>query len=177
MSIFSIFSGSLRAKKVSTCVSGMTTGIVNFLIQSGLELRLPDTALIFQDVYACCLFMSFRPSESEEARGATILASQSLLKDYLLDLLGTGHSDAELRPGIEEILNGLQDHSSGWTRELMSEHQELNGHSVRDWIPAVTAKLNAHIEYILSEESQRVPIGLLDEICIQAESCVKVLKP
>jgi hypothetical protein len=151
-----LFKGIRRGNKLADESAGLCKDIVNWLLERGVQIRLPDTAVILRESY--CLFaLSMLRIERDDITHAMLFQSQDILKDWLCDVFSKAAENIDHKNSVNELMSTFTPRYKEWAEELMDINQELLGKNMSVWRPAAIDQFVYHVRWYLSEKNYDLP--------------------
>lgn len=137
--------GILGGNKLAKQSASMCMNIVNYLIQNGYDVRMPDTASILKECYAICHFSMIKQNEKPETLGSRVLQAQEILKDWLIKVFKSSYPNYEYSSAVDDVMKSLPEYSDKWIAGLLEEHPELKTQPLIEWMPSAASHFAMNI--------------------------------
>ena len=177
MGFLEYLGGASASRKLSKSIGYMTQGIVNYLLQNGVQLQLPHTAEVFRDAYCYCVFISSKPRKKQYYYGGVMQTCNKYLFDWLIDVFQHQDRSFDFRNSVQALIDTLPSHFKTWMEELGTDNPSFIGKPLADWIPVATKKLIDNITSRLVEDFPDLPEEFPSTITALAERCVRKIGP
>lgn len=172
--MFGNIAGILKGNKLADASARICQDVVNFLIRSGIELKLPNTAYILRESYCLCTFAMMNPNSSVTHKGAMAEQAKDILKDWLIDVFKNSSPEYDYEEGVEAEISELIPQFADWAEELHESHPELHGTPIRGWIQAAISQFITHVESYISEKHEHVPTNFSELLLTTATNSLRV---
>ncbi len=129
----------IRGTMAGTDIGGRTCrctmAIVNGLIEKGFTMKLPQTVEILKECYFLLFFKAIKPSAGAIQLGSASVQAQSIITDWLIEMIAELDPDADVGDVIEAEQSSLDVEFTLWADQLREEHPELVDQPKNEWTP------------------------------------------
>ncbi len=147
--MFNYLKGYIKGRKVAMQASMLVQKIVNYLLTSGVKLKINDTIKILQESYSYCHALNDKPPSSDIIVGTSLYTSDSIIKEWLIKMYKPLDDSPDTLEYIESSLSTLQPYYNEWFRELGKDHPEYIGKPHKEWVPLFNSRYAINVAFYL----------------------------
>ncbi|MCH7497476.1 MAG: hypothetical protein IH971_06470 [Candidatus Marinimicrobia bacterium] len=155
--MFGYITGILKGNKLANASARICQDVVNFLVESGTELQLPNTAYILRESYCLSSFAMMNPNAGVPHKDALADQAKAILKDWLIKAFRESSTEYHYDDSVEAVISELDARFVDWAEELHESHPELKGKPIEEWLPAAISKFMIHVGSHIFEQHGNEP--------------------